>query len=143
MIRAAGEKDLAAILSIENASFSDPWSEEMLRDLFFEPNGILVREEGEILGYVGFRHAFDEGEITTIAARGDARRRGVGSSLLAAALQRPASKGVRAVYLEVRASNEAAKKCYEKAGFSPVGRRKNYYECPKEDALLYRKDLDR
>ena len=141
MIRPLEEKDLPRVLDLERASFSDPWSEGMIRELLLPPNLALVWEDGKVLGYIGARRAFDEGEITVAAVAPDARRQGIGRKLLAAGLQELERAGAKTVYLEARLSNEGARRLYEGAGFSPVGVRKRYYESPPEDAVIYRKEL--
>ena len=69
------------------------------------------------------------------------RRRGIGFDLVTAMLGLMKKGGVRSVLLEVRESNLPAQNCYARAGFTVVGRRKNYYELPKEDALLMGREL--
>ena len=99
---------------------------------------LVAAGEREIVGYVIARGAADEGEILNLAVAPQFRRRGVGCGLGRAILELLGSRGVTAVYLEVRASNAVARSLYEQLGFREVGRRENYYRRPVEDAILLR-----
>ena len=83
----------------------------------------------------------DEADITNVAVRPQYRRQGIGLVLVQGMLEMMQAVGVRYVLLEVRESNLPAQNCYARAGFVPVGRRKKYYELPKEDALLMGRQL--
>ena len=91
---------------------------------------------GAVLGYVGMMHVLDEGYISNVAVAPAYRRQGVAGTLISALTARAEELGLAFVTLEVRAGNEPAKALYAKHGFVPVGRRKNYYDLPKEDAIL-------
>ena len=95
-----------------------------------------VAENGAVLGYVGMMFVLDEGYISNVAVAPDFRRQGVADALIAALMTRAEELALAFVTLEVRAGNEPAKSLYAKHGFVPVGRRKNYYDLPKEDAIL-------
>ena len=99
---------------------------------------LVAAAEREIAGYVVARCAADEGEILNLAVAPAFRRRGVGCALGQAILELLGSRGVAHAYLEVRASNAAARALYERLGFREVGRRTNYYRRPVEDAILLR-----
>ena len=88
-----------------------------------------------MLGYAGLHVAVDEGYIDNIAVREEYRRQGVGEALLGAFIRFGTEK-LAFLTLEVRPSNEPAIRFYMKHGFAQVGRRKNFYSAPKEDALL-------
>jgi [ribosomal protein S18]-alanine N-acetyltransferase len=152
-IRRCVPQDLERIAAIEQVSFSDPWTFETfsatlaLRHLRF-----LVAEEGgrdtgaggagpTLVGYVVALVMADEGEIADLAVAPSARRRGIARALLERIMAEVMEAGVRALYLEVRESNAAARALYEALGFEPVGRRRGYYQHPSEDALLLRRDL--
>lgn len=140
-IRAATSADLSAVAGIERASFDDPWSlasfRHHLADLF------LVVEQGEgVLGYLIACRLGPEAEILNVAVTTAARRRGIAHALLDAALAQLAGAGVRRVFLEVRLSNAAARRLYERAGFAEVGRRRGYYHRPREDALVLARAVD-
>ena len=124
--------------ALEQACFSLPWTREQLESqLPDERHCFLVALEGErVLGYIGMMHVLDEGYISNVAVAPEARRRGIGSQLIRALLERAETMQLSFVTLEVRVGNQAAIELYEKHGFRPVGRRKNYYDFPKEDAIL-------
>jgi len=83
----------------------------------------------------------DEGEIANLAVSSDARRCGIGGTLLDAALATARTRGAATVYLEVRDSNERARSLYASRGFVQVTRRRRYYRDPTEDALVLKLDL--
>ncbi len=135
IIRDVDEEDLAQIAEIELECFSLPWTVEMLKSQISDKHTFLAAVSGdEILGYIGLMFVLDEGYISNVAVSEKYRGNGVASELLAELLER--SKKLAFLTLEVRASNDAAISLYEKFGFSVVGTRKNYYEKPKEDALI-------
>jgi len=129
--------------AIEQEVFSDPWSTQDFRDcLTFAL--FLVAEDGDsIAGYVvalDSAEATDEGEILNVAVAPAKRRSGLGRGLVAEIISVMAARGVRQVYLEVRESNAAARALYAAQGFREVGRRKQYYRRPVEDAIVLRRD---
>jgi ribosomal-protein-alanine N-acetyltransferase len=129
---------LAAIAAIERACFSAPWSEEMLAEELFNDCASYIVAEGEggiVLGYAGLQTVLDEGYITNVAVAPAFRRQGVADALLAAFCRFGKAK-LAFLTLEVRVSNTAAIALYQKHDFSSVGRRKNYYDHPVEDAIL-------
>ena len=137
-VRPADAGDLPALAALERECFSHPWSENSLaktlgngRSLF-----LLAELEGEPLGYLGMEYVLDEGGITNVAVFAAHRRQGVADALLGELLRRAAALGLATVTLEVRAGNAPAIALYQKHGFVPVGRRKNYYTSPTEDAIL-------
>jgi len=97
---------------------------------------LAAERGGEILGYIGLMYVLDEGYISNVAVRPDFRRQGIAESLLSALETRARGMGLAFLTLEVRAGNGPAIALYEKRGFRSVGRRKNYYEKPTEDAIL-------
>ncbi len=140
-------EDLPEILVIEHLSFSEPWTEEMfLHELASEGiSDLLVAraDEGSGPRIAGFLCAWivaKELHINNIAVHPGYRRRGVGSQLLEEILRRARAKGATAGYLEVRASNDAATALYQRYGFKLIGRRRNYYAHPREDAILMHKE---
>jgi ribosomal-protein-alanine N-acetyltransferase len=143
-VRAAAEGDLAAIHAIECASFGDPWSLDGFRGLLDHPPAkmeVALGAAGELLGYAVAWHVADESEIANIAVAPQARRRGVGTLLLDGILRAAAALGARTIFLEVRESNEDARKLYEARGFTVAGKRNMYYRKPDEDALIMRRKL--
>ncbi|MFI5246788.1 MAG: ribosomal protein S18-alanine N-acetyltransferase [Gemmatimonadales bacterium] len=143
-IRPAVKADLDAIHAIERESFGDPWSHETFRNLLDRAPGtmeVAVGAAGALIGYAVAWYAADEAEIANIAVAPNARRKGVGALLLDRLLQSAATFGARTVFLEVRESNLEARKLYDARGFGIVGRRKQYYRQPDEDALIMRLGL--
>ena len=137
-IKDAREELLPQIQHIEQQSFSVPWTEAMLR-IQLDPDShvFLTAETAKgVVGYVGMMYVLDEGYISNVAVRPDCRRQGVAEALLTALEARARALLLSFVTLEVRESNAAALALYEKCGYHVVGRRKNYYEKPTEDAIL-------
>lgn len=134
-IRTAEPSDLPAIARIEREVFSDPWTPEALRGAL-SPLVFVAESEREVIGYLYACAAADEAEILNLAVAAPYRRRGVGGNLARHALATLARRGVRRVFLEVRASNQVAQRFYAQLGFRVVGRRRGYYRRPKEDALV-------
>ena len=144
MVRPAAEGDLAAIHAIECASFGDPWSLEGFRDLLEHPRAkleVAVGAGDDVLGYAVAWYVADESEIANIAVAPRARRKGVGALLLDRILHAAAAFGAKTVFLEVRESNDEARKLYEAREFEIAGRRVQYYRKPDEDALIMRRKL--
>ena len=137
-IRPAAENDLPALAALELACFSHPWSEKSLADMLGNGRSLfLIAEgEGELLGYLGMEFVLDEGSITNVAVFPAHRRQGIANALIKELLRRAKGLGLATVTLEVRAGNTAAITLYQKNNFVPVGRRKNYYTSPTEDAIL-------
>ena len=96
---------------------------------------LALGEGGGLLGYAVLSAVLDEGNLDNIAVAPEHRRRGVAEALLSA-LTGFSREKLAVLMLEVRASNVPAIALYEKHGFAAVGRRKNYYDAPKEDAIL-------
>ncbi len=138
IIRDAREELLPQIQRIEQQSFSVPWTEQMLRMQLEPESHVFLTAETEecVVGYVGMLYVLDEGYISNVAVRQDFRRRGVADALLLALEERARALLLSFLTLEVRAGNSPAVALYEKRGYRVVGRRKNYYEKPTEDALL-------
>ena len=133
------ETQLEQIEAIERQCFSCPWTLEQLRSQLSDDRHVFlaaVAENGAVLGYVGMMFVLDEGYISNVAVAPAFRRQGVADALISALMMRAEELGLAFVTLEVRAGNEPAKALYAIHGFVPVGRRKNYYDLPKEDAIL-------
>lgn len=135
---------LDEVTALERVCFSDPWSRNMLaEELDNALSAFLVAldEEGRVAGYAGLQVILDEGNILNIAVRPDCRRKGVAGKLLRVFLDFAKGNHLSFLTLEVRASNYAAIALYGSRGFRGVGRRKNYYEHPREDALLMTREF--
>ena len=133
------EEQLEQIEEIEKACFSLPWTLEQLKSQMKDSQHEFIAsldDEGRVLGYVGMMYVLDEGYISNVAVTPEARRQGIGRDLIKELMARAAALDLAFVTLEVRCSNAAAIALYEKQGFLPVGKRKNYYDFPREDAIL-------
>ncbi len=133
------ETQLEQIEKIEQQCFSCPWTLDQLRSQLSDDRHVFlaaVDAGGTVLGYVGMMFVLDEGYISNVAVAPAYRRQGVADALISALMTRAEELNLAFVTLEVRAGNEPAKSLYAKHGFVPVGRRKNYYDLPKEDAIL-------
>jgi ribosomal-protein-alanine acetyltransferase len=146
LIRRATAADIPAMMGLEQrAATAAHWSAEQYRTAFSigaPSRAVLVIEEGVgVQGFIAGRGLDGEWEIENIAVAGPARRRGLGARLLGEFLHLARSEGAQAVFLEVRESNLAAQKLYEKWAFVETGRRKLYYRDPEEDAIIFRLDI--
>ena len=144
LLRDMTVSDLPTVGAIERASYSVPWSDTTFRGLLRRRDAELVSAErdGRVVGYAVFWCVLDQGELGNVAVAETARGLGIGASLVAEILQRAARRRVREVFLEVRPSNVVARRLYEQFGFTAVGRRRNYYQEPVEDALVLRRMID-
>ena len=134
----AQERHLDALEALEQQCFSVPWTRGQLRSFLPDEQHVFLaaEEDGRLIGYVGMMHVLDEGYIANVAVAPESRRRGVASALIKELIGRAEELDLSFVTLEVRAGNAPAIALYERFGFAPVGRRKNYYDAPKEDAVL-------
>ena len=130
--------DILEVAALERQIFSLPWSEKGFLDSLNSPDTLYltVRKDRKLIGYCGFLQSLDEADITNVAVSEEARGRGVGYHMLKTLMDEGMLRGVKRYTLEVRISNVSALRLYEKLGFSPVGVRKNFYELPKEDAVI-------
>jgi ribosomal-protein-alanine N-acetyltransferase len=145
-IRSATAADLPAMLALLGQSPSAAqWSETQFRELFGgeSPRRVCLVAEAAagLAGFVVAHNVEAEWEIENIVVAESARRRGVGTQLLARLLDRVRSSAACSLFLEVRDSNLAARRLYEKFSFVAAGRRPLYYHNPVEDAVIYRLDL--
>ncbi len=138
-IRRMTREDIDGVLEVERLCFPDPWSREAFEGELsgLNPTVYFVAEAPDetVCGYMGIWHILDEGHVTNVAVHPDYRRLGIGRRLVETVLEDGRSKGLTAFTLEVRVSNEPAKKLYEGLGFEPAGVRKRYYS-DGEDALI-------
>lgn len=138
-IRRMSGDDVPAVTALEREYFSQPWSENAYLSALANENATyLVAEaaDGSLVGMCGLLNILGEGDISNVTVREDFRRQGVAECMLTKLLREGKEQGITAFTLEVRASNEAALRLYEKFGFVCEGRRKNFYEKPREDALI-------
>ena len=137
-IRIATLEDLEGIHQVESVSFNDPWSKQSFSDELNNPmtTYLVAEQDKDILGFVGMWEVVGEGQITNVAVHTKARKRGIGKALIDALVDYSKSRKLEVLLLEVRESNEPAKSLYSLNGFKEIGKRKNYYTKPTEDALL-------
>ncbi len=141
IVRNMIESDLEAIAALEQVTFSDGWTLKSIYDTFCQKQAFVVTAEtdGRIVGYCIVYFALDEGEIARIAVDTSCRRQGVGREILNQVEKRCAERGIVRLLLDVRESNETARKFYLNFGFREDGVRKNFYDMPREDAVLMSK----
>ena len=143
-IRPMKETDLPQIASLERECFADPWPEQVLaKEVENELSLWLVAAEGDtVLGYVGSQTVMGEADMMNLAVSPAYRRQGLGRALVLALCESLRQKMQATVLtLEVRDSNAPAAALYASLGFAQIGLRKNYYQHPKEDARILRKEL--
>ncbi|MCC8025272.1 MAG: ribosomal protein S18-alanine N-acetyltransferase [Clostridium sp.] len=137
-VRPMTVQDIEAVAGLEQACFSESWPESMIRsgldsrlDTYF-----VYEDHGRILGYSVIRVLADEGEIQRVAVEPRFRRLGIARKLMEAMVGFSRMRGVRAITLEVRRSNEGARKLYDFYGFREEALRRGYYRNPTEDAVI-------
>ena len=135
---------VSQIAELEKLCFSDPWNEQSVASELENPLSLwLVAVDGDrVAGYVGSQSVMGEADMMNVAVHPDYRRQGIAEGLIAVLVDKLRENEVYCLLLEVRASNDPAKALYEKLGFVEVGRRKNYYRNPREDALILRKEWE-
>ena len=133
---------IAQVAELEKICFADPWSEKSVASELENPLSYwLVALEGDtVAGYVGSQTVLGETDMMNVAVRPEFRRQGVAEALIEALIEGLKARQSHCLTLEVRDSNAPARALYEKLGFLEVGRRKNYYRNPGEDALILRKE---
>ena len=144
VIRPMTADDVPAVAVLDERCFSVPWSAASLAsELENELSDWLVAErDGEILGYVGAQTVLDESDLMNLAVDPAARRQGVARELLQSLMARLYDRGAKSLTLDARVGNVPALSLYASLGFAVVGRRKNYYEKPQEDAFVMRRALE-
>lgn len=137
-IRPVRYQDIAQIAKLEQQIFSEPWSAESLEEARRREDNIFLAAicEEQVAAYALCYGTMDEGEIPTIATNPSYLHMGIGKELLQSLLQECHKRDIRQVFLEVRVSNEKAQGLYHKCKFEVVGRRKDFYRFPTEDALV-------
>ena len=130
--------DADAVTAVEEECFTVPWKkEDFIKLMENDTSAYIVAElNGEIIGGAGIRNIVGDGEITNVAIKPAYRGNGYSKELINHLLDRGKQLGCTAFTLEVRVSNTPAIKCYESAGFESAGIRPNFYEHPKEDAMI-------
>jgi len=136
---------LDEVAELERICFSVPWSRNMLAeelDNLLSAFLVALDDNDKVVGYAGVQIILDEGYITNVAVRPECRRQGIAAKLLQVFLDFAKANELAFLTLEVRASNYDAIALYGSRGFRSVGRRKNYYEHPKEDAIIMTLEFD-
>lgn len=136
------ESHVPQIAELEKLCFHDPWSENSIASELGNRLSLwlVAVEEDTVVGYVGSQTVLGETDMMNIAVHPDYRKQGIATDLISALIDALEKRGSHSLMLEVRASNEPAISVYRNLGFFEVGRRKNYYRNPKEDALILRKE---
>ncbi len=142
------KEDIDQVLSIEQASFSMPWSRNLFLSEFRSP-GIstlmVALADGPVRtvgGYIVIWLVEDEMHILNLAVTPSLRRQGIARKLVRAAIKRADQKGAKRAFLEVRASNAVAQKLYLDLGFTGTSLRRDYYDAPVEDAVIMALEKD-
>ena len=141
------EEDLGAVVEIEESSGLNRWGYDAYRrELLKNDNSVMLVARNLIPGpnVIGFFAGWtveDELHVNNIASHPRYRRMGIGRSLLTAGIEEGTCRAVSFVLLEVRASNEAAQALYRNMGFIYVGRRRDYYRLPTEDAFVMKLEI--
>jgi [ribosomal protein S18]-alanine N-acetyltransferase len=145
VVEPATLRDASALSQIHGASFHRGWDESEFETMLTERNTLVhrLRTGRKTIGFSVSRMGADEAEILSIAVAESHRGRGLSGKLLLTHLGHLAGRGIRTVFLEVEENNQPARRLYQSAGFSVVGRRERYYRQGGEalDALLMRRDL--
>lgn len=139
MIRPMTSSDVERVAALEARSFSSPWQAGTFQRLLGRPGAELWVLEGdarEVVAYAVLWCVLDQAELANIAVEPSARGMGFGGALLDHVLTVARDRGARSVFLEVRESNAVALEMYSRRGFREVGRRRGYYESPREDARV-------
>jgi ribosomal-protein-alanine acetyltransferase len=143
-IRSATLDDVPAILAIERqATSAAHWTADQYQRLLETATEILLiaENEGRLCGFLAAKRTLDEWEIENVVVARGSQRREVASELMHALIREAQNNAGSRVLLEVRESNLPARSLYEKHGFREVGRRRQYYRRPDEDAVLYERQL--
>jgi ribosomal-protein-alanine N-acetyltransferase len=143
-IRPMMEIDLVEVAAIELRSYAFPWSENIFRDCLRV--GYTCRAldlDGQIIGYGVMSLGAGEAHLLNICVRDEFRAVGIGRRLLEHLLERAAAAGVTEAFLEVRPSNLAAIRLYQRLGFEQIGIRRGYYQAPdgREDAIVLKREI--
>jgi [ribosomal protein S18]-alanine N-acetyltransferase len=142
--RRLASRDLEAIERIERRSYPTPWSRSMFASELAKPSsislGAFAAETGELVGYLVISRYVDAWHVMNIAVAPEHRRRGIAAAMFERLFELTSGDGRRGYTLEVRISNEAAIKLYERLGFKSRGVRRGYYTDNREDALIMWRD---
>ena len=144
-IRLATNRDLKALLAIEEASFDEPWSAGLLRselELTATRRYSVATSGGSVLGYLGLMRIDEDVHVNTIATAIDARGQGIATRLLLEGIEAVLAEGGRHLTLEVAATNLSAQSLYRRFGLAPVGVRRGYYAGGVDAIVMWCRDMD-
>jgi len=135
--------DLDEVVSIEKASMPSPWSKELFEEELRRSAAhyFVVEEENQVAGYMGYWEAPEEAHIINLAIAPFFRKKGLGLKMVESCMEYAAKRGAKLATLEVRESNDTAKRLYEKCLFRTVAIRKKYYQDNQEDAVVMIREL--
>ena len=136
------QEHVAQVAALEKLCFRDPWSENSVASELNNPLSLwlVAMDEERVAGYVGSQTVMEESDMMNVAVHPDYRKQGIATALIVGLVEELRKRGSHCLTLEVRAYNEMAISVYRKLDFQEVGRRKNYYRNPREDALILRKE---
>jgi len=142
--RLDGEEDLSGVLAVEEETFTNPWTRDMyaweLQNRTVCHIYVVRTPDCAVAGFCAFWLVVDEIHINNVAVRAQFRGHGIGTALLRHVLAEARQLGAKRATLEVRASNDSARRLYERIGFYVAATRRNYYTNPVEDALILWRD---
>ena len=142
---ATTDADLDGVMEVDKLSFSSPWTRPMYEAELDQTGVALVAvlrtPTIPIAGYCSFRVVVDELHINNVAVRPECRRRGFGRNLIRFALKEGRLRHAAHAFLDVRRSNEAARRLYRGLGFSEIAVRRGYYALPTDDAIVMTGDV--
>lgn len=129
---------LAAVAELEHLCFGSGWTPTNFRKELDNPrcSYFVAQGSGRLAGYLGYWQILEEAHITSVGVHPEFRRQRIAQLLMCRMLEECAAKGIKWITLEVKASNIQAQNLYQKFGFAVMGRRKNYYQAEREDALI-------
>lgn len=143
VVRRMQLSDVNEIARLEKNTFSDAWTEKGILDTFHQQQAFVIVGEidDKVVGYCIVYYVLDEAEVARIAVDDACKRQGVGRAILKEVEDICKEKEITRILLDVRESNETARAFYRNYGFVEDGIRKNFYEMPKEHAVLMSKDV--
>ena len=143
-IKKMTEDHILQIAELEKLCFHDPWSFNSIASELDNRLSLwlVALEDDRVIGYVGSQTVLGETDMMNIATHPDFRKQGIATALISNLIAELNKRNSHSLMLEVRVSNMPAISVYQKLGFVEVGRRKNYYRNPREDALILRKEWE-
>ncbi|WP_297000869.1 ribosomal protein S18-alanine N-acetyltransferase [uncultured Dialister sp.] len=143
LIQKADASFVHDIYEIGKLCFSDAWREETVaHDMEGDHSEYFIAlVDGKTAGYGCYWFIMDEGQLLNIGVRPEYRKKGIGALLLEAGLEEAVKRRMSSLFLEVRVSNEEARRLYKKYGFRMLGTRKGVYDLPREDGYIMSKEL--